>query len=347
MTFFDSDYTAGAHPKVLDSLCRTNHLHTVGYGCDQYCKSAAELIRKACGCDDARVHLLVGGTQTNATIIDGLLARHEGVLAAESGHIAVHEAGAIEACGHKVLTLPHYEGKVRAEDVKRYIYDFYSDDTYQHMVAPGMLYISFPTEYGTVYTLDELTALSRVCHSANIPLYIDGARLAYGLAAEGNDVTLQDIARLSDLFYIGGTKVGALFGEAVVITSNTLLPHLFPLIKQHGALLAKGRLLGVQFEALFTDNLYMEIGKKAVAQALTIRDTFTSAGFSTAVNSTTNQQFFILPNTLIDHLKHCDISFEYWGPRGAEQSVVRFVTGWATTNEDLECLADALKSYKQ
>lgn len=336
MIYFDSDYTTGAHPEVLDALCATNNLHTVGYGCDSYTESAKNLIRQACGTEDARVFLLVGGTQTNATVIDGILARHEGVLAAESGHIAVHESGAIEACGHKVLTLPHHQGKVKAEDVKLFIDEFYRDETYEHMVAPGMLYISFPTEYGTVYTLKELEQLSEVCHNADIPLYIDGARLAYGLAAEGGDVTLQDIARLADVFYIGGTKVGALFGEAVVVTNPKLLNHFTPLIKQHGALMAKGRLLGVQFEALFKGNLYFEIGKKAVTQALKIKEAFTSRGYTSIVDSTTNQQFFLLPNRLIDHLRSNNISFENWGIRGAEQTTVRFVTGWATTQSDID-----------
>ncbi len=338
MIYFDSDYTAGAHPEVLEALCATNNIHTVGYGCDSYCANAKELICKACGLSDARVYLLVGGTQTNATVIDGVLARHEGVLAAQSGHIAVHESGAIEACGHKVLTLPHYQGKVKAEDVELFIDEFYRDETYEHMVAPGMLYISFPTEYGTVYSLKELEQLSEVCHKADIPLYIDGARLAYGLAADGGDVTLHDIARLADVFYIGGTKVGALFGEAVVVTNPKLLHHFTPLIKQHGALMAKGRLLGVQFEALFKGNLYFEIGKKAVAQALKIKEAFISRGYSAVVDSPTNQQFFLLPNSLIDHLRGNSISFETWGTRGEEQTTVRFVTGWATTESDIDAL---------
>lgn len=338
MIYFDSDYTAGAHPEVLEALCATNNIHTVGYGCDSYCANAKELICKACGLSDARVYLLVGGTQTNATVIDGVLARHEGVLAAQSGHIAVHESGAIEACGHKVLTLPHYQGKVKAEDVELFIDEFYRDETYEHMVAPGMLYISFPTEYGTVYSLKELEQLSEVCHKADIPLYIDGARLAYGLAADGGDVTLHDIARLADVFYIGGTKVGALFGEAVVVTNPKLLHHFTPLIKQHGALMAKGRLLGVQFEALFKGNLYFDIGKKAVAQALKIKEAFISRGYSAVVDSPTNQQFFLLPNSLIDHLRGNNISFETWGTRGEEQTTVRFVTGWATTESDIDAL---------
>ena len=236
MIYFDTDYMAGAHPKVMERLLQTNAEQTVGYGNDHYTARAKELVKQACSAPDARVYFLVGGTQTNSTVIDGVLERHEGVLAAQSGHINVHESGAIEATGHKVLTLPSYDGKVKAEDVRGFISEFYSDDTYEHMVAPGMLYISFPTEYGTLYSLNELEDLSDACHSAGIPLFIDGARLGYGLVAEGNDVTLADIARLSDVFYIGGTKVGALFGEAVVITNPELMRHPVPLIKQHGAL---------------------------------------------------------------------------------------------------------------
>lgn len=343
MIYFDSDYMAGAHPKVMERLLETNHLSTIGYGCDEYTRHAAELIRKACGQPNARVYFLVGGTQTNATVIDGLLSRHQGVLAAESAHINVHEAGAIEATGHKILTLPQYEGKVLASDLKEYIDNFYSDDTYEHMVAPGMLYISFPTEYGTTYSYEELTKLSEICHNANIPLYIDGARLAYGLAAKGNNVTLKDIAQLSDVFYIGGTKVGALFGEAVVITNPTLLKNFFPLIKQHGALLAKGRLLGVQFEALFENNLYEEIGLQTVEKAIRIRNLFSSKGYKIVVDSTTNQQFIRLPNQIIDKLKE-NISFELWGPRGKTETVVRFVTGWATSHTDIDTLASILNN---
>ena len=342
MIYFDSDYMAGAHPEVLRRLVETNEEQTVGYGCDDYTKRAVERIREACGLPEARVQLLVGGTQTNATLIDALLARHEGVLAAETGHIAVHEAGAVEASGHKVLTLPQHDGKVCAEAVAHYIEEFYRDETYEHMVAPGMLYISFPTEYGTVYTLKELEDLSAACHKADIPLYIDGARLAYGLAATEGDVTLRDIARLADLFYIGGTKVGALFGEAVVVTNPKLLHHFTPLIKQHGALMAKGRLLGVQFEALFRDGLYFEIGQKAVRQALAIKQAFVSRGYTAVVDSPTNQQFFLLPNALIDHLRSNNISFETWGTRGEEQTTVRFVPGWATTDKDIECLVNTL-----
>lgn len=337
MIYFDSDYMAGAHPEVMERLMKTNGEHTTGYGTDAYTDRAKALIRKACGTPDARVFFLVGGTQTNATVIDGVLERHEGVLAAESGHINVHESGAIEATGHKVLTLPSHEGKVKAEDVRDYIRNFYSDETYEHMVTPGMLYISFPTEYGTVYSLRELEDISGTCHSAGIPLFIDGARLGFGLAAEGNDVALEDIARLSDVFYIGGTKVGALFGEAVVITNPDILKHFVPLVKQHGALLAKGRLLGVQFESLFEDGLYFRISEQAVRMGRRIKDAFSAAGYPAVVDSPTNQQFFRLPNEIIDKLKE-NVSFELWGPRGEKESIVRFVTGWPTTDEDIDRL---------
>ncbi|MBR5835138.1 MAG: low specificity L-threonine aldolase [Bacteroidales bacterium] len=338
---FDTDYMSGAHPKVMERLMETNFDQTPGYGTDTYTAEAKELILEACGTPDARVFFLVGGTQTNSTVIDGVLARHEGVLCAESGHINVHESGAIEATGHKVLILPSYEGKVAAEDVSRYIEIFYSDETYEHMVAPGMLYISFPTEYGTIYSLKELQDISDVCHKAGIPLFIDGARLGYGLAADGGDVTLKDIARLSDVFYIGGTKVGALFGEAVVVTDPNLLKNFTPLVKQHGALLAKGRLLGVQFGALFTDGLYDTISKDCVGKAMRVRNIFTEKGYKVEVDSPTNQQFFRLPNDVIDRLKE-DVSFELWGPRGETETVVRFVTGWTTTDNDIDTLESIL-----
>ncbi len=341
MIRFLSDYMEGAHPEVMCRLMQTNLEQTPGYGADPYTAEAVERIREACGCPEARVQFLVGGTQTNATVIDGLLARHEGVLAAESGHINVHEAGAIEASGHKVLTLPEHEGKVWAEEVEAYIENFYADATYPHMVAPGMLYISHPTEYGTLYTRRELEALSRVCRDRCIPLYIDGARLGYGLAADESDLTLPDIARLADLFYIGGTKVGALFGEALVIPRPGLLPHLMPLVKQHGALLAKGRLLGVQFSTLFTDDLYLRLGRHAVEQALRIREAFRRVGIAPAVASPTNQQFFRLPNTLIDRLAR-EVAFDYWGPRGESESTIRLVTSWATRPEDVDRLAELL-----
>jgi len=313
----------------------TDMEQTVGYGRDGYTKRAESLILEACGLDEGRVHLLVGGTQTNATVIDGLLARHEGVIAADISHIGNHETGAIEATGHKVLVLPSENGKIRAEEVKRYIDDFYRDATFEHMVFPGMVYITHPTELGTLYTLEELRSLSKVCREAAIPLYLDGARLGYGLAAEDTDVMLKDIARLCDVFYIGGTKVGALFGEAVVITRKNLLPHLYPLIKQHGALLSKGRLLGIQFETLFTDGLYLRIAGHAVKMAMKLKKALLAKGYRQYVDSPTNQQFFILPNGEIDRLRQI-ATFELWGVRGEKETPVRLVTDWATEEEDVD-----------
>ena len=341
MIYFDSDYMEGAHPEVMHRLMKTNLEHTVGYGEDPYSAHARQLIREACQAPEALVQFLIGGTQTNATVIDALLLRHQGVLAAETAHINVHESGAVEHSGHKVLTLPSHGGKVAPDEVELYITTFYSDDTYPHMVAPGMLYITQPTELGSIYSLAELESLSDICHRHHIPLYLDGARLGYGLMAEGADFTLADIARLCDVFYIGGTKVGTLFGEAVVAPHPERLPYFFELVKQHGALLAKGRLQGIQFETLFTDGLYQRIARHAVEQALRIRDAFVARGIRVAFPSPTNQQFFVLPNTLMDRLRQ-EVSFENWGPRGADETTVRFVTSWATTPEDVDHLIDLI-----
>lgn len=336
MIHFDCDYMAGAHPEVLDAIVKNNKIQTSGYGADEFCNKAKDLIREACGQPDAAVHFLVGGTQTNSTVLDGLLDRTEGVIAAETAHINVHEAGAIELSGHKVIALPSHNGKLCAEEVKQYLSDFYADDTYTHMVAPGAVYISFPTELGTLYSHAELEALSNVCREYNVPFFIDGARLGFGLAAS-DDVTLRDIAELADVFYIGGTKMGLLFGEAVVCTKPELLPRFFTLMKARGAVLAKGRLLGMQFGALFTDDLYLRIGRHGVSLAKRLRKAFESKGYKTFIDSPTNQQFFILPNDVIDRLLP-SMTFEYWGPRGAEESKVRFVTSWETEEQDIETL---------
>lgn len=335
MLHFDTDYMEGCHPEVMKRLVETNLEHTVGYGSDQYTAEAKRLIREACDAPNALVQFLIGGTQTNATVIDALLRRHEGVLAADTAHINVHESGAIEHSGHKVLTLPGHDGKVDAKEVEHYITEFYRDDTYEHMVAPGMLYITQPTEYGTIYSLADLEELSQICHSHDIPLYIDGARLGYALASEKADFTLADIARVADVFYIGGTKVGLLFGEAVVAANPERLPHFFPLVKQHGALMAKGRLQGVQFATLFTDNLYVRIARKAVELAQRMRDAFISKGYKMAIDSPTNQQFVVLPNDVMDSLLQF-ATFELWGPRGEKETTVRFVCSWATTDEDVD-----------
>lgn len=343
MIYFDSDYMEGAHPEVMRRLVETNLEQTVGYGCDPYTQQAKEAIRTACAAPNAMVQLLEGGTQTNATVIDALLRRHEGVLAAETAHINVHESGAIEHSGHKVLTLPTKDGKLTAEQIDSYITDFYRDETFEHMVAPGMLYITMPTEYGTLYSLSELEQLSEVCHKHHIPLYMDGARLGYALASPQCDVTLPDIASLCDVFYIGGTKCGLLFGEAVVAANPDTLPHFFPLVKQHGALCAKGRILGVQFLTLFTNNLYERICAHAVTLAQRIREAFVAKGYRVAIDSPTNQQFFVLPNEVVDNLRERGVSFEDWGIRGEKETTVRFVTSWATTEEDVEELIEKLQ----
>ncbi len=340
MIHFDCDYMAGAHPEVLQTIVQHNAVQTAGYGSDPFCEHAKQLIREACGTPDAAVYFMVGGTQTNSTIIDALLRRSDGVLAVESAHINVHESGAVELFGHKVLTLPSHDGKMCPAEAAAYLRTFFADDTNEHMVAPGMIYLSFPTEYGTIYTLDELTQLHQLCREYQIPLYVDGARLGCGLAAS-KDVTLRDIARLADVFYIGGTKMGALFGEAVVCTNPALLRRFFPLQKAHGAVLAKGRLLGMQFETLFSNDLYLRIGRHAVALAMRLRQIMEQHGHLAFIDSPTNQQFFTLPNALIDSLlPHA--SFEYWGPRGEQESKVRFVTSWETTEEDIAMLASLI-----
>ena len=340
MIHFDTDYMRGACPAILKRLVETNMEQTPGYGTDKYTEHAKELLREACGCPDATVFFLVGGTQTNSTVIDGVLKKHQGVVCADTGHINVHEAGAIEATGHKVITLPNHQGKVDAKELDNYITSFFKDDTYEHMVEPGMLYISYPTEYGTLYSLKELKALKKVCRKFRIPLFIDGARLGYGLAANP-EITLQDLSQLADVFYIGGTKVGALFGEAVVIPNGKLMTNIVPLVKQHGALMAKGRLLGLQFETLFTDSLYQRIANHAVEAAMKLKEGFKANGYQPFIDSPTNQQFFKLPNEVIDRLQEI-ATFEYWGPRGASETVVRFVTDWGTDPEDVDKLIKKL-----
>lgn len=337
MIYFDSDYMVGAHPTVLERLVATNALHTVGYGRDQFTADAKNIILEACGLSHGDVFLLEGGTQANAVVIDRLLDHNDGVIATDTAHINVHEAGAIESNGHKILTLPNHDGKLSAEDIKNYIADFYRDDTHHYMVRPGMVYVSYPTELGTIYSRKELEDIQSVCREYDIPLYLDGARMAYGLAAPEADMSLKDIASICDVFYIGGTKCGALFGEAVVTRRPELLPRFVSLIKLHGATLAKGRLLGVQFATLFTDGLYEKIGKHAVDMAMKLKDGFKAKGYPLYIDSPTNQQFFILPNEKIYSLRAI-ASFELWGPRGNSHTPVRFVTDWATTETDIDTL---------
>ena len=341
MQYFDSDYMEGAHPLILQRLFETNMEKTPGYGCDYYCDSAKEKIRKACNCANAEIHFLIGGTQTNATIIKALLRSYEGVLAAETGHISVHEAGAIEAGGHKVLTLPQKSGKISAEAVESYIDTFNRDGNHAHMVKPGLLYISHPTEYGSLYSKEELEQLSAVCKRYNIPLFLDGARLGYGLMAKNTDVTLETIANNCDVFYIGGTKVGALFGEAVVITKPNLIDNFFTIIKQQGALLAKGRILGIQFDTLFSDNLYFDISKHAIDMAEKLKNGLSEKGYQFYFQSPTNQQFIILDNKKMEQLTQT-VSFSFWEALDENHTVVRFATSWATQESDIDELLDLL-----
>lgn len=341
MIYFDSDYMVGAHPEVLERLVETNGLHTVGYGRDEFTAEARRVVLDACGIADGEVYFLEGGTQTNAVVIDRLLDHNDGVVAVDTAHINVHEAGAIESTGHKIITLPNCDGKLDAKALDNYIDGFYRDETNHYMVRPGMVYISYPTELGTVYSRQELADIGDVCRKWNIPLYVDGARLAYGLCADGAEIGLKDLAGMCDVFYIGGTKCGALFGEAVVTRRPELLPRFVSLVKLHGATLAKGRLLGVQFSALFNNGLYERIGAHAVRLAMKLKAGFTEKGYSLYIDSPTNQQFFILPNEKIDELKKV-ASFELWGPRGETETPVRFVTDWATTDADVETLIAAL-----
>lgn len=341
MVSFESDYIAGAHPKILERLAETNMESLVGYGEDRYCRMAEEKIKKACNRPDAKVHFLVGGTQTNQVVISSMLADYEGVIAAYSGHISVHEGGAIEFTGHKVLALEGTDGKLNARDIDDHVTTFHADGNHEHMVFPGMVYISHPTEYGTLYSKKELTDISNVCRKHNIPLFMDGARLGYGLASRQTDVSLPDIAELCDVFYIGGTKVGALCGEAVVFTHGNTPKHFITKMKQRGALLAKGRLLGIQFDTLFTDNLYMEISRHAIEMAERLKVLLKEKGYRFYLESPTNQQFIILENKQMSELAK-NVCFSFWEKYDDSHTIVRFATSWSTTEEDLRKLEECL-----
>ena len=341
MIQFQCDYNEGAHPRILERIMQTNYEQTVGYGEDHYCDMARKLICKACGRPDADVHFLVGGTQANATVISSVLRPHQGVLCVRSGHINVHETGAIEHSGHKVLALDGADGLLSAESVRLAVLEHLAEDGPEHTVQPGMVYISFSSEVGTVYSLDQLEALSSVCREYGLPLFIDGARMGYGLASEGCDVTLEDIARLADVFYIGGTKQGALFGEAVVITNDALKKDFRYMIKLNGGMLAKGRLLGIQFLTLFEDGLYMELAHHAVKQAMRIRDAFAAKGYDFLVTSPSNQQFPILPNDVMERLS-ADFMFSVWKKIDDNHTAVRFCTSWATKHESVDLLISAI-----
>ena len=335
MVSFESDYIMGAHPDVLKRILETNMEPLSGYGADKYCESAASKIKKACGHDDAEVYFLVGGTQTNQLVISTVLAPYEGVIAANTGHVSIHEAGAIEYTGHKVLTLESRDGKIDADSLERYLEAFYNDGNHEHMVFPGMVYISYPTEYGSLYSKAELTRIHEACGKYDLPLFIDGARLGYGLASTSCDMTMKDIADLSDVFYVGGTKVGALCGEALVFTHHNTPKHFVTQIKQHGALLAKGRLLGVQFDALFTDDLYMKISANAIDKAEKMKKLLREKGYEFYLESPTNQQFIVLENTRMQELME-HVKFSFWEAVDEEHTVVRLATSWATRDEDIE-----------
>lgn len=343
MISFESDYTTGAHPEIIKRLAQTNMECLAGYGSDIYCESARKKIRDAVGMEDAQVEFLVGGTQTNAVVISAMLSDYEGVIAARSGHISTHEAGAVEFTGHEVLELPHKNGKISPAVLSAFLESFYADENHEHMTFPGMVYISYPTEYGTLYSKEELENISGICSRYDIKLYIDGARLGYGLMSKSSDLTIKDIARLCDVFYIGGTKMGALCGEAVVFAKADRPPHFMTSVKKRGALLAKGRLLGIQFDTLFTDDLYFRIGARAIEMAEQMKDIFRSYGLKLYLDSPTNQQFVVFENDVLERLKE-KVAVSFWEKADSTHTVVRFATSWSTAPEDLEQL-DKILAY--
>ena len=338
---FASDYQEGAHPEILKRLAETNFEKSAGYGLDAYSEAAREKIRAACRAPEAEIHFLVGGTQANAVVISALLRPYQGVVAAETGHVGVHEAGAIECGGHKVLTLPQKDGKISAAALRAYLSAWWADENRDHMVMPGMVYLSHPTEYGTLYSLSELTAIHAVCREYRIPLYVDGARLAYALGCGENDVTLPDLARLADAFYIGGTKCGALFGEAVVFPVPDTVPHFFTIVKQHGALLAKGRIAGIQFDTLFTDDLYVRGGRAGIRAANRIREALLRKGYRLSIPSPTNQIFLTLDQSQLARLSG-EIEMAFFEALEGDCVMMRIATSWATTDEEVEELISRL-----
>lgn len=339
--FFASDYMEGAHERILDRLYELNDVKSVGYGLDEYSECARQKIRAACSAPNADIYFLSGGTQSNLVVISAILKPYQGVIAADTGHVTTHEAGAIEHGGHKVLAVKNDDGKVRAADVEACVMTYLSDDNRDHLVMPGMVYISQPTENGTLYSLQELTVLSEVCKKHHLPLYLDGARLAYALACTGNDVTLPDIARLTDAFYIGGTKCGTLFGEAVVFPVHDFIPHFFTMMKQQGALLAKGFVTGLQFDTLFTDSLYEQIGQNAIDTAETIRQALREKGYRFAFETPTNQIFIVLGKEKLDYLNE-RVVMGFWEKLDEDHTVMRIATSWATKEADVKKLIELL-----
>jgi len=341
MLSFVNDYSEGAHESILKRLVETNMEKLPGYGADIYCESAKKKILSACALSNGDVFLLVGGTQTNRIVISSMLSSYQGVIAATSGHISTHEAGAIENSGHKVLEIAHENGKLSAPVVKAFLENFYADENHEHMVFPGMVFISLPTEYGTLYSKGELSELYSVCKDYSIPLYIDGARLGYALASDECDLALPDVADLCDVFYIGGTKVGAFCGEAVVFTKNNAPAHFMTVVKANGALLAKGRLLGIQFDTLFSDDLYLKISRNAIETAKTLRCALKEKGYRFFIDSPTNQLFVILDNKKMRALSE-SVAFGFWEKFDGDNTVVRFATDWATDPKDVEKLISIL-----
>jgi len=337
MLSFACDYLEGAHPRILQRLAETNLDQLPGYGADGHCARARDLIRAACGAPEADVFFLAGGTQTNQVVISSLLRTYEGVVAPETGHVNLHEGGAIELSGHKVLALPARQGKISHEDLWDFLAGFYQDENREHMVFPGMVYLSWPTEFGTLYSKAELEAIYGVCQRFDLPLFLDGARLGYGLGSPESDLTLPEIARLCDVFYIGGTKVGALLGEAVVFPRGNAPARFFTVMKQHGAVLAKGRVLGVQFETLFEDGLYFDLGRRANETAQLLRAALHRRNIPFYLESPTNQQFVILENERLRALRG-QVGFDFWELYDEERTVVRFTTSWATSPESIEAL---------
>ncbi len=340
MISFECDYNNGAHPNVLQHLLETNSKQSLTYGFDEWSDSAKDKIRKVCNAPEADIYFLSGGTQTNMTVIDGMLQSYEAVISAKTGHINIHEAGAVEFTGHKVIDLPAHDGKMSAKELSDYMNWFVNDESTEHLAQPGLVYITYPTEYGTIYSAEEINNIYNVCKEYSLHLFIDGARMGYGIMSLKSDVDLQFIASHCDVFYIGGTKVGALCGEAVVFP-NGAPKHFFTTIKQHGALMAKGRLIGLQFDALFTDNLYLEISKHAIEMAEKMKQMFAAKGYKFFLNSPTNQQFVIIPNDKMKELEH-QVMFTHWEPYDAQNFVCRFVTSWATTDEDLNILSEII-----
>ncbi len=341
MLTFENDYSTGAHPLIIQKLVETNMVPQAGYGNDEYSFSAKEKIKKACNCPDAEIAFIVGGTLTNAVVISSILRPHEGVISATTGHVSTHEGGAIELTSHKVITLEQKEGKIDAIQLNTYLEDFYADGNHEQSVFPGMVYVSHPTEYGTLYSKKELEAISNVCKKYSLPLYLDGARLGYGLMSSASDMTLEDIARICDVFYIGGTKIGALCGEAVVFTKKNMPPYFKTLLKQHGALLAKGRIMALQFDVLFENGLYFDISRNAVVMAEKLKEMFVSRGYKLFLDSPTNQQFIILENEEMKKLQE-KVVFSFWEKYDENHTVVRFATTWSTTQEDLDKLSEIL-----